>query len=496
MIYTILDAYSDEPAGLGVPPYLGTYPRYIFAALKSQGHDVYYLTIDDLRLFSSGKNAPDKSKEVITNKRIYNLTRSRDETSQVLNKTEVLVINAGVQTPGTYLSAVPGTIQEITPLIAPLKCKKILTGPAAHLGTQLYGGRKAETIDKTLFDKIDVNYLGINQFNVMEEYLPYSSELVKQIPYPLIIEIETGKGCYRSPGCSFCTEPLKNRVQFREQKNIVDEIKSFYDLGQRHFRFGKQTCFYSYKFGKPEEIEKLLKGTWAVCPDIKVLHIDNCDPRIVVARYGEEVTKLIVQYCTEGNVAAFGVETFDPKVIKENTLNCEPGMAFKATEIINKYGSVRGPNGMPKFLPGINLLFGLKGESRQTMEYNMQGLKEIYDAGFMIRRINIRQVSVFPGTAMEETGTKFIKKNKSKYWNWRNKVRQEIDLPMLKRLLPEGSVLRDVMAEVYDGNTTFGRQIGTYPLAVGMKGRLPLHKFFDVKVTKHMLRSITAEPIN
>ena len=42
---TILDCYTDEPAGLGVPPYLGTYPRYLAGYLD----DPVYLTIDDLR---------------------------------------------------------------------------------------------------------------------------------------------------------------------------------------------------------------------------------------------------------------------------------------------------------------------------------------------------------------------------------------------------------------------------------------------------------------
>ena len=53
--------------------------------------------------------------------------------------------------------------------------------------------------------------------------------------------------------------------------------------------------------------------------------------------------------------------------------------------------------------------------------------------------------------------------------------------------------MKDVQTEIWDGKTTFGRQIGTYPLAVGIKQRLPLKEFIDVRVTKHMLRSITGE---
>ncbi len=33
MHYTILDCYTDEASGLGVPPYLGTYPRYTYPIL-------------------------------------------------------------------------------------------------------------------------------------------------------------------------------------------------------------------------------------------------------------------------------------------------------------------------------------------------------------------------------------------------------------------------------------------------------------------------------
>ena len=112
----------------------------------------------------------------------------------------------------------------------------------------------------------------------------------------------------------------------------------------------------------------------------------------------------------------------------------------------------------------------------------------------MLRRINIRQAAILPGTMLEKSfGNKYLRKNKKYYWKWRNEIRQEIDFPMLKRLLPKGTILKDVYTEIYDGKTTFGRQIGTYPLIVGIKGRLPLKKFVDVKITDHMLRSVVGE---
>jgi len=49
MKFLILDGYTDEPAGLGVPPYIGMYPRYAAGVLYKFKHDVDYITIDKLR---------------------------------------------------------------------------------------------------------------------------------------------------------------------------------------------------------------------------------------------------------------------------------------------------------------------------------------------------------------------------------------------------------------------------------------------------------------
>ena len=66
---------------------------------------------------------------------------------------------------------------------------------------------------------------------------------------------------------------------------------------------------------------------------------------------------------------------------------------------------------------------------------------------------------------------------------------------MLQRIVPSGTVLTNCYAEIYDGNTTFCRQFGTYPLIVGVKGRLELKKFYDIEATGHMLRSITGKVV-
>ena len=114
----------------------------------------------------------------------------------------------------------------------------------------------------------------------------------------------------------------------------------------------------------------------------------------------------------------------------------------------------------------------------------------------MLRRINIRQVAVLPNTFLDKHGgQKYFHKNKKYYWQWRNEIRQTIDNPMLSRILPQGTIISDVYTEMYDGKTTFCRQMGTYPLVIGIKGRIPLKQKIKVRVVGYMLRSIVGEVV-
>jgi len=266
MRFTILDCYTDEPAGLGVPPYIGTYPRYVYGAVKEAGDEVNYLTIDDLRGFLNG--VKDKEKEIKTNIKVRNLSKKFSEISKILEKTNILIIVCGVHTPGKYLSALPGTTKEVIGLLSQIKDDflTILSGPAAHYGSGLWGGRIARDVAKDFdyFDlvipdiefkikelkennfsedvKVEMNYSGIRKKAIL------GAEIVKFHPcFPdfLIAEIETSRGCARKEGCSFCTEPLKYcTVERREVRDIIDEVKALASFGVKNFRLGKQSCFY------------------------------------------------------------------------------------------------------------------------------------------------------------------------------------------------------------------------------------------------------------
>jgi len=510
MRVAILDCYTDEPSGLGVMPYIGTYPRYIAGAFIENGvKDIFYITIDDLR--ATIKRPASFETAVKTPIKVRNCTPNMANTLKILSTSDVLIIIAGIHTPGKYLSAYPGTTKEVRKILDSLGIRtfSILTGPAASVGSGQWGGKKARPMahDTSLFDRVVPNLeyaisaLLENNFTEVPETMPSYDALrskamlgaiiMRQLPHDLrfhTAEVETMRGCAKANPCSFCTEKLKSdSVERRDAHDIIDEVKALSKEGMRNIRLGKQTCIYSY--GANSELKFLLSNLQPLCD---ILHIDNVNPLYV----DMEKTKTIVKYCTPGNVASMGVESFDPVVIQKNNLGTSPELVYEKVKLINDVGGRRGPNGMPSFLPGINILFGLTGESKSTHDANMEWLRKILDDGLMLRRINIREVVIFPGTQLSnDSGNKFLRKNRSNYWKWRNAIRHEIDNPMLLRIAPKDTIIKGLRTEIYDGNTTFARQVGTYPLIVGIKGRIGLDRFIDVAVTDHMLRSVVGNEV-
>ena len=508
---SIIDGYIDEPTCLGIPPYISPYPRYLAGSIWNFNDkvNISYFTIDQIR--SNIKN--------------FNL----------LSKSNIIITIAGTSVPGRYLSGFPASPNELVSIMKNLKKPiKILCGPAAKHGFGMTGGKKTRNIDfvKDFFDLIikgdgeivisqlinsNINLETINpnecrkNASIIRNYAIKGADIVKKHPnFPdyLITEIETYRGCPRSivGGCSFCSEPFKGPPNFRPIKDVIDEIKALYENGIRHFRIGNQPCIFSYmskdaskeEFPKPnpEALEKLFKGIRKVAPDLKTLHIDNANPGIL-SRYPLEckkIAKTIIKYHTPGDVAAFGVESVDPLVIEKNNLKASSEEVLCAIKLLNEVGSKRGINGMPELLPGINFVFGLEGETKKTYEENYSFLKKILEENLLIRRINLRQIIPIPGTKMYNIGSKIISKNKHLFKKFKRKIKEEIEKPMLKKLIPFETVLRNVYTEKHNGKLTYARQVGSYPLLIGIAGVLDLKKFLDVKIVDYGYRSITGVP--
>ncbi|MCX8127347.1 MAG: radical SAM protein [Synergistetes bacterium] len=488
----IFDGYVDEPACFGVSPYISPYPRYIAGVLLSHGIESDYITVDSWRV--------------------------KENKFSFLNSYDLLIVISGLTVPGRYRGGTPLTLTELESIASSVKRPfKILCGPIKH-GYSLKGGKKAVGVKGLSFDLLALG----DPCSVLDSYLrgrldPFARRSYKDLKrwaslgayiirlhdrFPKIIcEIETGRGCERTLHCSFCTEGLLGFVEYRPPEDVIEEVSSLYEVGCRAFRLGRQPNLFAYMGGERpnvKAVEYLYKGIREVAPEIKVLHMDNANPWYI-ANFPEEsfeIAKVISIYNTAGDTAPLGVESVDPEVIKKNNLKATRDEALKAIEIINKAGGWREGKELPKLLPGVNLLYGLPGESYKTYELNFSFLKEVLDKGFLLRRINIRQVVAFEDTPLYEMlGGKPPKINKRLFDIWKQRVREEIDFAMLKKVAPPGSIIKGVIVEEVRGNLSFGRALGSYPLLVGIPMPLKIGEELDVFVIDYGYRSLTALPI-
>ncbi|NHN42562.1 radical SAM protein [Halorubellus sp. JP-L1] len=514
---TLVDGYVDEPAHFGVPPYVSTYPRYTAGALVDAGvpeEQITYHTIDELR--------EDRSKWLD------------------VEEADLMVYIGGMTVPGKYVGGTPAEPDEVRELAWTANGTSVMGGPVRFgVGEENAGATETErkNLDFDFLAMADVEAAahdlvrsGLEGFNdryrdvaEVDRWASMGAFVVEQHPnhpHYLIAELETSRGCaYR---CSFCTEPMYGDPDFRTPPSVVSEVDALSDRGVAHFRIGRQADILAYggdgEKPNPAALEQLYAGIREVAPDLETLHLDNMNP-ITVVKWPElarEGIRTIAKYNTPGDTAAFGLESADPVVQEANELNVTAEECFRAVEIVNEEAGWRpgkepgtGPSTdvatgadaagarsprLPKLLPGINLLHGLDGETEETYELNKQFLERVLDEGLMLRRVNIRQVMAFEGTDMAETGASIALDHKRQFKAYKREVRETVDNPMLQRVAPVGTVLPDVHFEYHQDGRTFGRQLGTYPLLVGIPGERELGRVADVAIVDHGYRSVTGVP--
>ena len=481
----LLDGYIDEPSCLGVPPYLAPQVRYIYGALRANGcatSDIIYCTADAWR-------------------------RDADAKIESMKQADLVIIYAGTTVPGHYLSGKPLSITEIGRIALSLPSTTVMLGGPlvqsisdrvkhAHSLVEniniFCGEVTAASVHEYLTGAKTTDYA-----SAIREWAILGAELTIHHPnYPyLMCEIETFRGCPRPINCDFCSERFKQIKYTRPPQDIISEVQALGEYGNKFFRLGCQTNILSYGalYGhKPNNrwLEMLYSGIREVVPHLEVLHMDNINPA-TIARFPEEsrqALKIITDYNTAGDTAAYGLESADPAVIAANHIDCTPDSVRQAIRIMNEVGGYR-VNNIPKLLPGLNFLHGLKGETNRTKDLNYQFLREIVDEGLLLRRINIRQVI--------ETGDyKAGKVNKYYLQRYKDQINQEINLPLLRKVFPSGTLLTQIIAEQQDQNLVWGRQLGTYPILVGIIGQAPLAKPLNAVIIDHGFRSLTALPQN
>ncbi|MCS5533717.1 MAG: radical SAM protein [Candidatus Poseidoniaceae archaeon] len=518
--WLVLDGYEDEPAAFGVPPYVGFHIRYLCGVLEQAKIEYDYFTIDQWRDFIR--------------------TEGEDVAAKRLSNISGIACIAGAIVPGRYLRGTPISLKETRNIIRQLPANI----PAIFGGWAIRGWRQQgwNPLRSNLFlavqdtDATLSNFIQTGQWKhcrrTAEQWTQWAqsganSKAVTQHPDlgdeenrgPLTYEVEVYQGCVRyKRGCKFCIEPKKGVPIWRAPEDIIKEVRLAHDAGVEHVRLGGMTDTYTYMadgvkeleypIPNPQPIAKLLHGLRGD-ERLGILHTDNANPSIIAEHLepSEEITKTLVETLSDGAVLSFGLESADPNVHQANWLNCDSAQLKSAIRLINKYGKQRGERGLPKLLPGLNFIAGLNGETSATYDLNLDLLHEIRNEGLLLRRINIRQVE---GEGFQEIDSELFSK-------FKNTVRNTIDGPLLEQLFPLGKKLCEVHWETHDGRTrlaahqteshteescrgnagiTFGRQIGAYPILIGVEYHIPLETQSDIIVTGHGARSITGVEIN
>ena len=520
--WLVIDGYEDEPAAFGVPNYLGFHIRYICGVLESRGIPYTYMTIDQWRL---------KYKHLIKDK------IDRDHLRRELSNLSGTIVLAGSIVPGKYVRGTPISQKELDEILAVFpKEQPILCGGWAIKNWRYSGWTPLRSnlfcavndIDASLNDFISTGTWKHSK-RTKEQWSLWAhhgsiSKAVTDHPDlltedgrsgPLTYEIELYQGCVRfKRGCKFCIEPKKGVPLWRSEEDILREISGAIDSGVRNIRIGGATDIYTYRaegvreleypVPNPEPISKVLYGA-RDDERLEILHVDNGNPSIVAENIepSTEITKCMIETLSDGAVLSFGLESADPKVHEMNWLNCDSDQLKIAIRHINDYGRVRGERGLPKLLPGLNFIAGLNGEDKNSYAMNLRLLEDLRSEGLWLRRINIRQVE----------GQGFQDISEPDFRSFKKKVREEIDKPLLEEMFPIGLILNDIWWETHGdrirrpehvlnpihrdlsiygkSGITFGRQIGAYPILVGVPYQIPLENSSDILVTGHGMRSIS-----
>ncbi len=495
-VVAILDCYTVEPSGLGVPPFLSTYVRAAYGALCTAypGADVCYLTIDDVRwCLNEGRpytNPP------LSDPLTYSLTASRDRAIQNLADARVTAVIAGDAVPSVHLQARNGSIEEIARALAGSQGQRVLLGPlSTHMLTSpdKYGGLfdAVHTHTMTSGDVLTGSRAAATYDQLAADRSSYT-RLVSQLGWRPVAEIELYRGCTRRRFCSFCNEPIKSsQVEFRDPADVLCEIAQLYAAGIRNFRLGQQTCFFSYLNRDAEGIERLLAGIRDRCPDLEVLHIDNADPLAVASPTGARIAQLVARYCSEGNCAPMGIESFDGAVIAANALTCTPEVLMRAIDNVNEAGAGVGPRGLPVLLPGLNLIYGLPGETHRTHYENLRWLVRILDDGYLCHRINVRQALAHPGTPFAEAHNKEEPPSVEHFDTWKADISYVFDQPMKARVYPAGRKVHGLHSFFVTSRGTWYRRLGSYSIQVVEPGTArPLFEDADLVITGHAPRYV------
>ncbi|MGH3375561.1 MAG: hypothetical protein ACRDP6_12540 [Actinoallomurus sp.] len=117
-------------------------------------------------------------------------------------------------------------------------------------------------------------------------------------------------------------------------------------------------------------------------------------------------------------------------------------------------------------LPGLNLIYGLPGETHRTHFENLAGLTQILDAGLLCHRINVRQARAYPGTALAAIRDRQPPPSAEHFASWNADVAHVFDAPMKERVYPAGRRITGTHAFFVNDLGTWHRRLGSYSIQI------------------------------
>ncbi len=184
-----------------------------------------------------------------------------------------------------------------------------------------------------------------------------------------VFSIITSRGCINR--CNFCYR-MEKGLRFRSIKNVIEEIITLKEkYGINYFVMNDELFIYPRKriFEFHDELER---------NDLKIKY--QCSGRVDIM--DEEVAQALIESgCT---LLIYGVESMDQDVLDLIDKHTTVEQNIQAAEVSMK----------TKLGIGINILWGNKGDTEESLKKNVQFLKK-YNTYHQVR--TIRPVTPYPG---------------------------------------------------------------------------------------------------
>jgi radical SAM superfamily enzyme with C-terminal helix-hairpin-helix motif len=483
----IIDGFTDSPFDLGVPPFMASEVRYVAGACwdRDDKTRVIYVTVDDL-------NAGRKS--------------------SLMEGADLILVYAGepraspVIRPSPDVHRVAG-IQDIVDYIAYLDCPKVLAGPHVtvndgkiddRLGFQrVVTGDLSKFAHETLSEGSEIDDVDPSVERTNEDLKKFSilgaGLAIQNRGYPsfLSIGVELYRGCPSAMegGCSFCHHALRTTVEYRPVEDVVAEVAKISELGCENILF-QCPCFLSY-FSSPNDdeglqldrdaIEKLLEGVRSVAPGLKGIHVEGINPGVFAIDWQESkrILKTVLSQCTDGNFTNVKAFSFDDQVQLMNNISSTTEQTVEVVRNLAEAGSEIGPDGLPRLLPVIELVYGLAGETQETLDVNLEAMRDLASEG-LVRGVVARELVPVPGTTIAKRDDL---EEQEGLQNHLESLENEINRPLNGKLAPPGQLVRDVYTYRTVEDSTAAIKVGVNAPGFLIYGSPKLNALQDVRVT-------------